>query len=116
MNKFRIIALVSFCFVFASCSDIDKTDNLVSINLLPFLKQDIRVNLSDCIDSIFYIQPEFTIEAIPGSYKKVKLIEDKVFERYIVLGNANGPGTLVEVIDGENMESIYQMLLRPPPL
>ena len=78
MNKFRIITLVSFCFVFASCSDIVKTDNIVSINLLPLLNKDIRINLSDCIDSIFYIQPEFTIEAIPGSFKKVKLFEDKV--------------------------------------
>ncbi|NLV37139.1 MAG: stage III sporulation protein AA, partial [Clostridiaceae bacterium] len=58
----------------------------------------------------------YNVSEMKSRREVIKLIEDKVFERYIVLGNANGPGTLVEVIDGENMESIYQMLLRPPPL
>jgi len=38
----------------------------------------------------------------------LRLIEDKVFERYVVLGNANGPGTLVEVMDGTEMKSIME--------
>lgn len=36
----------------------------------------------------------------------LKLLEEKVFERYIVLGNAKGPGTLVEVFDGTNMKPV----------
>ncbi len=49
----------------------------------------------------------YNVSEMKSRREVLKLIEDKVFDRYIVLGNANGPGTLVEVIDGKNMESIY---------
>lgn len=49
----------------------------------------------------------YNVSEMKSRREVLKLIEDKVFERYIVLGNANGPGTLAEVIDGKNMESIY---------
>ncbi|HOP31519.1 MAG TPA: 6-bladed beta-propeller [Spirochaetota bacterium] len=78
MKELRTITLVVLSFLIAACTGKGKREDMVSINLIPLLNKDIRVNLSDCTDSIFYIQPEFTIEAIPGSFKKVKLFEDKV--------------------------------------
>ncbi len=78
MKELRTITLVVLSFLIAACTGKGKREDMVSINLLPLLNKDIRVNLSDCTDSVFYIQPEFTIEAIPGSFNKVKLFEDKV--------------------------------------
>jgi stage III sporulation protein AA len=48
----------------------------------------------------------YNISELKSRREVLKLMEDKVFERYIVLGNANGPGTLVEVIDGTNMKPV----------
>jgi len=36
------------------------------------------------------------------------MLEEKVFERLIVLSSYNGPGTLEEVIDGSNMKFLYR--------
>lgn len=48
----------------------------------------------------------YNVSEMKSRREVLKLIEDKVFERYIVLGNANGPGTLVEVVEGTNMKSV----------
>lgn len=48
----------------------------------------------------------YNISELKSRREVLKLMEDKVFERYIVLGNANGPGTLVEVFDGTNMKPV----------
>lgn len=48
----------------------------------------------------------YNISELKSRREVLKLMEYKVFERYIVLGNANGPGTLVEVIDGTSMKSL----------
>lgn len=36
----------------------------------------------------------------------ISLINEKVFDRFVVLSNTNGPGTIEEVIDGSTMEVI----------
>lgn len=48
----------------------------------------------------------YNISELKSRREVLKMMEDKVFERYIVLGNANGPGTLIEVIDGNNMKPV----------
>lgn len=48
----------------------------------------------------------YNVSEMKSRREVLRLIEDKVFERYVVLGNTNGPGTLEEVIDGTNMKSI----------
>ncbi len=48
----------------------------------------------------------YNVSEMKSRREVLKLIDDKLFERYVVLGNANGPGTLAEVIDGTNMKSI----------
>lgn len=48
----------------------------------------------------------YNVSELKSRREVLKLIEDKVFERYVVLGNANGPGTLVEVFDGTNMKPV----------
>ncbi len=48
----------------------------------------------------------YNISELKSRREVLKLLEDKVFERYIVLGNSRGPGTLVEVIDGATMKSV----------
>ena len=48
----------------------------------------------------------YNISELKSRREVLKLIEEKVFERYVVLGNRNGPGTLVEVVDGSTMKPI----------
>lgn len=48
----------------------------------------------------------YNVSELKSRREILKLIEDKVFERYVVLGNTNGPGTLVEVYDGTNMNPV----------
>lgn len=50
----------------------------------------------------------FNISELKAGEKFWGLIEDKVFERYIVLSNINGPGTVEEIIDGTSMTLIYK--------
>lgn len=44
----------------------------------------------------------YNISELKSRREVLKMMDEKMFERYIVLGNAKGPGTLVEVIDGSN--------------
>lgn len=48
----------------------------------------------------------YNISELKSRREVLKLIEDRVFERYVVLDNRNGPGSLVEVIDGNSMKSV----------
>ena len=48
----------------------------------------------------------YNVSELKSRREVLRLMEDKVFERYIVLGNARGPGTLVEVIDGTTMKTL----------
>lgn len=48
----------------------------------------------------------YNISDLKSRREVLKMLEEKIFERYIVLGNAKGPGTLVEVIDGSNMKPL----------
>ena len=48
----------------------------------------------------------YNISELKSRREVLKLLEDKVFDRYIVLGNSKGPGTLVEVIDGTTMKTV----------
>ncbi|HHW31755.1 MAG TPA: stage III sporulation protein AA [Clostridiaceae bacterium] len=50
----------------------------------------------------------FNISELKSRREVLSLIEEKAFERFIVLSNANGPGTLEEVIDGSTMHIIYK--------
>jgi stage III sporulation protein AA len=48
----------------------------------------------------------YNISELKSRREVLKLMEEKVFERYIVLGNSKGPGTLVEVVDGITMKPV----------
>lgn len=48
----------------------------------------------------------YNISDLKSRREVLRLVDDKVFERYIVLGNNKGPGTVVEVIDGTTMKPI----------
>lgn len=48
----------------------------------------------------------YNVSELKSRREVLKMMEEKVFERYIVLGNANGPGTLVEILDGTNMKPV----------
>ena len=48
----------------------------------------------------------YNISELKSRREVLKMMEDRVFERYIVLGNANGPGSLVEVLDGTTMKPL----------
>jgi len=50
----------------------------------------------------------YNITEMKSRREVIGLMEEKVFERYIVLSNAKGPGTLVEVIHGITMETVYR--------
>lgn len=48
----------------------------------------------------------YNVSELQSRREVLRMMEDKVFERYIVLGSLNGPGTLIEVIDGTNMKPL----------
>lgn len=48
----------------------------------------------------------YNISELKSRREVLMLVEDKVFERYIVLNDLNGPGSLAEVIDGSNMSVV----------
>ncbi|HHV60455.1 MAG TPA: stage III sporulation protein AA [Clostridiaceae bacterium] len=49
----------------------------------------------------------YSISDLKSRKEVLKLIEDKVFERYLVLGKSKGPGIVVEIVDGLTMKKIY---------
>lgn len=50
----------------------------------------------------------FNISEMKTRQEVVSLMEEKVFERLIVLSNLAGPGTLEEVVEGSTMEFLYK--------
>lgn len=52
----------------------------------------------------------YNVSGLQSRKEVLRLIEDQIFERLIVLGNTHGPGTLEEVIDGRDMKVLYQRL------
>lgn len=46
----------------------------------------------------------YNISELKSRREVLRLIEDKVFERYVVLGSSRGPGTLTEIVDGSTMK------------
>lgn len=48
----------------------------------------------------------YNVSELKARKEVIGLIEGKVFERYIVLSNSKGPGTVDEVIDGITMKTI----------
>lgn len=48
----------------------------------------------------------YNISELKSRREVLRLMEDRVFERYVVLGSSRGPGTLVEVVDGKIMKSL----------
>jgi stage III sporulation protein AA len=53
----------------------------------------------------------YNVSDMKSRREVLRLIEDKVFDRYVVLSNRNGPGTLAEVIDGMNMKSVREAVI-----
>jgi stage III sporulation protein AA len=51
----------------------------------------------------------YNISELKSRREVLRLIEEKVFERYVVLGCSRGPGTLVEVVDGMTMKSLTEV-------
>ncbi len=50
----------------------------------------------------------YNISELKARREVIGLIEQRIFERYIVLSNSNGPGTVKEVIDGIAMKAIEE--------
>lgn len=50
----------------------------------------------------------YNISELKSRKEVLNLIESKVFERYAVLSNRDGPGTLEEIIDGTSMQVLYR--------
>ncbi len=48
----------------------------------------------------------YNISELKSRREVINLMEEKVFERYIVLSNTSGPGTLEEIVDGLKMQKI----------
>ena len=49
----------------------------------------------------------YNISELKSRQEVLNMIKSRVFERYIVLDNKNGPGTVREIIDGNDMEVIH---------
>ncbi|MCX7747492.1 MAG: stage III sporulation protein AA [Clostridia bacterium] len=50
----------------------------------------------------------YNISGLKSRKEVISLIEEKVFDRYIVLSNDGGPGTVEEVVDGQSMKLLYK--------
>ncbi|MDQ2085299.1 stage III sporulation protein AA [Herbivorax sp. ANBcel31] len=50
----------------------------------------------------------YNISGLKTRKEVLSLIEEKIFERFIVLSAAKGPGTVEEVIDGKNMKVLFR--------
>lgn len=50
----------------------------------------------------------YNISELKSRREVLSLIEEKIFERYIVLSNCNGPGTIEEIIDGTGMKILMK--------
>lgn len=48
----------------------------------------------------------YNVSELKSRREVLRMMEDKVFDRYIVLGSKNGPGTLLEVMDGRDMKPL----------
>jgi stage III sporulation protein AA len=48
----------------------------------------------------------YNISELKSRREVLRLMEEKVFERYLVLDSSRGPGTLVEVVDGYTMKAM----------
>jgi stage III sporulation protein AA len=48
----------------------------------------------------------YNISELKSRREVLMLLEDRVFERYIVLNDSNGPGSIAEVIDGTDMSVV----------
>ncbi len=52
----------------------------------------------------------YNISELKSRDEVLKLIKSRVFERYVVLSNINGPGTVEEIVDGQDMKLIYRRI------
>ncbi|GAE87642.1 stage III sporulation protein AA [Acetivibrio straminisolvens] len=50
----------------------------------------------------------YNVSELKSRKEVLNLIEEKMFERYIVLSARKGPGTVEEIIDGTNMSILYK--------
>jgi len=50
----------------------------------------------------------YNISELKSRQEVLRLIEGNFFDRFIVLDNSKGPGTLKEIVDGSTMEVIYK--------
>lgn len=50
----------------------------------------------------------YNISELKSRQEVLSLLENGVFERYVVLSGFNGPGTLEEVMDGKSMKVLYR--------
>ncbi|MCR4434256.1 MAG: stage III sporulation protein AA [Clostridiales bacterium] len=50
----------------------------------------------------------YNISELKSRQEVLSLMEGRVFERYIVLSNRNGPGTVEEIIDGKDMSPLVK--------
>lgn len=48
----------------------------------------------------------YNISELKSRQEVLKLLNEKVFERLMVLDNSKGPGTVAEVVDGTTMQLI----------
>lgn len=52
----------------------------------------------------------YNISEMKSRQEVLRLIESNFFDRFIVLDNSKGPGTIKEIVDGNTMEVIYKCL------
>ena len=50
----------------------------------------------------------YNLSELKSRREVIGLMEEKVFERFLVLNNSKGPGTLAEVIDGHTNDVLYR--------
>lgn len=72
--------------------------------------KDAIINVINAGVKIITTAHGYNISQLRSRQEVIELIERKIFERYIVLSNLNGPGTIEEVIDGTTMKNLFRRL------
>ena len=119
-----ILSLFSSILMLQGCKN--KNAEVDLIDLTEAMKINAKRNLSDYCDEMWYIQPEYCPEAIPGTYKNVKIVNNRLiivdradrififdlngkFLNYISK-KGNGPGEYLHISDISSSEGNLYIL------
>jgi len=116
MKQKAILGIVSlYCLLVFACSNPVQKESVETLILTGNNFQDVKLNLSDYADSVWYIRPEFKEDCFPGGMLHCRISEKKIivvdqFQRIFVYDfdgklvtylnmKGRGPGEYISLLD-----------------